>query len=359
MKGRGNPDNQNPRSIGRGCDVCVRTGGCGSKGLEIGREMLYLRQAECTDVGLTREDILALTREALLAHGRKEYEMPPKIGVHPHEDVFYHAMPAYVPAKEAVGMKWIECYPRNPAEFNLPQTTGLMVLNDVQTGCPVAVMDSTWVTAMRTPAVTVLAAAALHPGAKSFGMFGCGVQGTEHVRFAAMALEGLERIVVYDIDEAATGRLIETVQPEIEVEIVRGESPRQMVEGCEVLSSATVIIKEPLAVVKDEWVPDGRTLLPCDLNTFWDPETSRRADQYIVDSLEEHQLFADMGYFPGGLPEVAAETGEVLAGVAPGRRSASDLIVCSNIGMAVCDVVVGKAILERALESGLGTILPL
>ncbi len=337
----------------------MRTVGSVPKDLEVGRELLYLRRAECMDVGLTRDDILALTREALLAHGRKEYEMPAKVGVHPYEDVFYHAMPAYVPAKEAVGMKWIECYPRNPAEFDLPQTTGLLVINDVETGCPIGVMDSTWITAMRTPAVTVLAAAALHPGAKSFGMFGCGVQGTEHVRFAPMALGDLEEILVYDIDEVATDRLIETIQPEIEVEIVRGESPRQMVERCEVLSSATVITRDTLAVVKDEWVPPGRTLLPCDLNTFWDPKTSRRADRYIVDSLEEHQLFADMGYFPGGLPEVAAETGEVLAGIAPGRQSASELIVCSNIGMAVCDIVVGQAILERALEKGRGTILPL
>ncbi len=327
--------------------------------LRIGRELLYLTREEVMKTGFTEEDILGLTRDALVAHGTKDYEMPAKIGVHPYKEVFFHAMPAYVPAKEAVGMKWIECYPQNPERFGLPQTTGLLVLNDVASGCPVAVMDATWITSMRTPAVTVLAAEALHPRPEAFGMFGCGVQGIEHCKFVVHRLKNLKKIYIHDIREAAMDRLIREVQPLIDVEIVKGKSPEAVTKSCQVLSSATVILLDPLAVVKDEWVSKGQTLLPCDLNTFWDPVTSSRADKYIVDSAEEHRLFADMGYFPDGLPEIACETGEVVAGTAKGRESAEELIVCSNIGMAVCDVVVGRAVLDRALEMKMGRKLPL
>lgn len=330
-----------------------------TKRLDIGREVLYLTRAECISAGLTADRILELTRDALIAHGTKQYEMPAKIGVHPLPEVFFHAMPAYVPARRALGMKWIECYPNNPAGFGLPQTTGLLVLNDILSGCPIAVMDCTWLTAMRTPAVTVLAAAALHPDAETFGMFGCGVQGIEHVRFAPRTLPRLRRIYIYDIVPAAMDNLIAQLQHEVPVEIVRGRSPRELAEKCEVLSSATIIVREPLAAVKDEWVQAGQTILPCDLNTFWDPRTPRRADKYIVDSIEEHELFAATGYFPDGLPEVYCETGELLAGTKVGRTSRDELIVCSNIGMAVCDVVVGREILDLALEKGLGRILPL
>jgi ornithine cyclodeaminase/alanine dehydrogenase len=128
---------------------------------------------------------------------------------------------------------------------------------------------------------------------------------------------------------------------------------------CEVLSSATFIVKRPYAFVKRAWVGRGQTILPCDLNTFWDPAIPMEADKFIVDSIEEHQLFERAGYFPGGLPRIACETGQVLAGEQKGRDSADQLIVCSNIGMAVCDVVVGRAVLDRALEQGLGTRLPL
>jgi alanine dehydrogenase len=327
--------------------------------INIGSEFLYLTRGECANIGITADRIVELTRDALIAHGTGQYEMPAKVGVHPLPEVFFHAMPAYVPAKHALGMKWIECYPNNPARFGLPQTTGLLVLNDILSGCPVAVMDCTWLTAMRTPAVTVLAAAALHPDAETFGMFGCGVQGIEHVRFAPKTLQHLRRIYIYDIVPAAMGALIEQVQPDVPVEIVRGRSPRELAEKCDVLSSATIIVKEPLAAVRDEWVRAGQTILPCDLNTFWDPRTQRRADKYIVDSIEEHELFASIGYFPDGLPKVHCETGELLAGTKPGRTSSDELIVCSNIGMSVCDVVVGREILDLALEQNAGRILPL
>ncbi|MDP3387586.1 MAG: ornithine cyclodeaminase family protein [Eubacteriales bacterium] len=330
-----------------------------SKKLNIGKELLYLTKPECMNIGITLDRILQLTREALIAHGKKEYEMPAKIGVHPSEEVFYHAMPAYVPSKKAVGMKWIECYPNNPNLFNLPQTTGLLILNDILSGCPIAIMDSTWLTAMRTPAVTVLAAAALHPEAESFGMFGCGVQGIEHIRFIVKTLKKLKKIYIYDVKESAMDYLIKTVQPNIEIEIIKGQNPQQLAEKCEVLSSATIIVKNTLSVVKDEWISKGQTVLPCDLNTFWDPKISRRADKYIVDSIEEHELFSKMGYFPDGLPTIACETGEILAGIKEGRTSKDELIVCSNIGMAVCDVVVGREIFDIALKNNMGTILSL
>ncbi|AZS70706.1 ornithine cyclodeaminase [Streptomyces lydicus] len=327
--------------------------------LKSGSDLLYLSRQDVEDIGITRDEILDLTREALVEHGHQRYEMPAKIGVHPYDNVFYHAMPAYLPGPGIVGMKWIECYPDNPRKFHLPQTTGLLVINDVESGAPLAVMDSAWLTAMRTPAVTVLGAAALHPGATTFGMFGCGVQGKEHVRYAALAMPGMETVYVHDTNEAAADALIAELQPELDLRLVKGESAEAVTKSAQVLSSATVILREPLAVVKDGWVTAGQTILPCDLNTFWDPRTSQRADKYIVDSIAEHELFASMGYFPDGLPAIASETGEVLAGVKPGRESADEIIVNSNIGMAVCDIAVGNAILHRAIERGAGTRLPL
>ena len=90
--------------------------------VKIGSEALYLTKAECMENGPTVEDTIAAVRKTFIAHGKKEYEMPAKIGVHPHDDVFYHAMPAYVPGQMAMGCKWIECYPRNPKDWGLPQT---------------------------------------------------------------------------------------------------------------------------------------------------------------------------------------------------------------------------------------------
>ncbi|MFI1302413.1 hypothetical protein [Streptomyces sioyaensis] len=196
--------------------------------------------------------ILKLTRQALIEHGHQRYEMPAKIGVQPYDNVIYHAMPAYLPGPGIVGMKWIECYPGNPCRFNLPQTIGLLVVNDVEGGVPLAIMDSAWLTVMRTSAVSVLAAAALHPGATAFGMFGCGVQGKELVRYAALAMPGLKTVYVHDTNGAAADALIAELQSELDLRLVKGESAEEVTKSAEVLSSATVILREPLAVVKGE-----------------------------------------------------------------------------------------------------------
>lgn len=324
-----------------------------------GQQMLYLSKSDVIGLGLSRQTVLDKVRQALIEHGHKRYEMPAKIGVHPYEDVFFHAMPAYLPEMNLVGAKWIECYPRNPREFNLPQTTGLLCVNDVETGVPVCVMDCSWLTAVRTPAVTVLMADLLHPGATRFGMFGAGVQGREHVLFAAHHLDNLSEIVVYDRFPEVAEKMVSEIQGDVDVPIRVGDSIEAIVKECEVLSSATVVVREPQSHVKDEWVSAGHTIIPCDLNTFWAPEISHRADAYIVDSTEEHDLFVEMGYYPGGSPAITAETGEVLAGLKPGRTTAEQLIVNSNIGMAVCDMAVASAIHEAALAAGVGVTLEL
>src|SRR4030042_1028614 len=83
--------------------------------------------------------------------------MPPKPGIHTQPDAFIHAMPAWSPSLRSAGMKWVSGYPENQKR-GLPYITGLLVLNDVETGIPYAVMDCTWITAYRTGAATGLSA---------------------------------------------------------------------------------------------------------------------------------------------------------------------------------------------------------
>lgn len=325
----------------------------------IAKNLLFLTQKQCIELGPSTDEALELVKRTMIANGKGEYEMPAKIGVHPFADVFFHAMPAYVPGDMACGIKWIECYPRNPVEFGLPQTFGLLVLNEILTGYPVAIMDSTWITAKRTPAVTAVTAATLHPGATSFGMFGCGVQGKEHVRFVSRALPSLEKIYIYDVREENMDALIAELQPEVGVPIVKGKSFEEVAKSCEVLGSATKIVKDNLACVKEAWLSKGQTILPCDLNTFFEDTVLLHADKYIVDSREEHVLFDEMGYFAKGLPEIFCETGEVVAGLKPGREHKDELIVCSNIGMSVFDVAMGKFIFDQALAKDVGQLIEL
>ena len=114
-------------------------------------DLLYLSRADVEGLGLTMREVLDAVDGGFAAKGRGQTEMPPKPGIHTRPDCFIHAMPAYVQEPEVAGLKWVSGYPPNPAK-GLPYITGLLVLNDPETGVPLAVMDCAWITAMRTGA---------------------------------------------------------------------------------------------------------------------------------------------------------------------------------------------------------------
>ncbi len=112
-------------------------------------QFLYLSRADVEAVELPMPEIIDALEVAFRQHGQGKVEMPPKPGVHSRPDAFIHAMPCYIPGPEAIGIKWVAGYPENPKR-GLPYITGLLVLNDAETGLPLAVMDCTWITAKRT-----------------------------------------------------------------------------------------------------------------------------------------------------------------------------------------------------------------
>ncbi|MDI6707363.1 MAG: ornithine cyclodeaminase family protein [Firmicutes bacterium] len=331
-----------------------------SKHVEIGKEVLYLTRDECVNIGLTEEDILELTEKALVAHGKKNVEMPAKIGLHPLKDTLMHAMPAYIPEVFACGIKWGACFPANRERFGLNQTSVLLVFNDSESGWPLAIMDASWITEKRTPAVSVIAAKYLAKAdAKTFGMIGCGVQGRAHVKVISHVLRGLEKIYIYDVYRPAMDRLVEDLQPEVEAEIIKAGSYEELAKNSEVIASAAIISAKPEPKIKDEWISKGQTIIMCDCHSLYEDVTMKRADKYLCDSIEQHELLIGYGYYPYGLPEIYGETGEVVAGLKKGRETNDELIVCNNVGMAVEDMMMARAVFDRALQKGVGRKLPL
>ncbi|MBW1955263.1 MAG: ornithine cyclodeaminase family protein, partial [Deltaproteobacteria bacterium] len=121
--------------------------------------LLYLSRNDVESLGLEMAEIIDVVEKGFFELGHGRVEMPPKPGIHPGEkaNAFIHAMPAYIPALESAGIKWVSGYPDNP-EKGLPYITGLLIFNDVDTGIPRAVMDCTWITAMRTAAASAISA---------------------------------------------------------------------------------------------------------------------------------------------------------------------------------------------------------
>ncbi|MBW2196262.1 MAG: hypothetical protein JRF58_00100 [Deltaproteobacteria bacterium] len=182
--------------------------------------LLYLSQKDVVSVGLTMTEIIETLEVAFREKGRGNTEMPPKPGIHPGgEDNFIHAMPAYIPALNAAGVKWVSGFPGNQKK-GLPYITGLLILNDPETGIPISVMDCVWITAVRTGAATALSARHLaRPESSVVGVLGCGVQGRTNVE-ALNTLFPLKRVMAYDVNTEAVRGYADEIGSRLNLEVI-------------------------------------------------------------------------------------------------------------------------------------------
>ncbi len=223
-------------------------------------EFLYLSQKEVVDVGLTMTDAIAIAEEVLAEHGQKEFENPPKPGIHPLKGAFIHAMPGYLPRKEAAGMKWVSGFSDNYS-LGLPNIMGLIVLNGVNSGQTLAVMDGGYITALRTAAVSGVAAKYLaNPDTKTIGIVGTGVQGRYNLLSLKEVLPGIEAVKVFDTNAEVLKRFMAVMAAQVPFGIEVCKSIQEIIEGSDVIVTATGHLED--RIYKEKWLQEDVLVLP-------------------------------------------------------------------------------------------------
>ena len=287
------------------------------------------------------ERALEAVRDAFVAYARGEWTMPPKVYVHAYPAGDFRAMPA-LGGGHAL-LKWVTSFPGNPAA-GLPTVMGLVLVSDASNGVLRAVLDAGAVTALRTGAASVLAAETLgRSDAGSAAVIGAGVNGRAAARtFLARG----RRVALWDVDaerargvaselgadvaasreEALAADLVVTVTPGREVLLVEGAlAPGQHASlmGADGPGKQEIAVEElaRVRVFSDEW-----------------EQASHGGD--IAHAVEAGVLErADV-----------TELGAVLAGAAEGRRSADEATVFDSTGLAIQDLAIALAALERVDE---------
>jgi ornithine cyclodeaminase/alanine dehydrogenase-like protein (mu-crystallin family) len=317
-----------------------------------GETIRYLSRADVEAVGLSGTDVIEILEAAFRAKRAGDVEMPPKIGVHPRDDAFIHAMPAYLSDSDAVGLKWVAGYPGNKA-LGVPYLHGLFVLSDAATGRPLAVMDATWITEVRTAAASVLGIRALAGDAvESVGIVGCGRQGTVHLELAAEVFPQLGRASLFDIHRDRAEALA-AAHPGLDVKVASG--PEEVGPGTQVLISCAPIVRHPERPVRRDQLPDASVACAVDFDATLSEDLFDGAGIFVVDDVAQYRYYRQQGYFAGYPPE-ATELADLLAGDVPPARG---LKVYVPLGIAIEDVAVAAEIERRAAVAGLGTELPL
>ncbi|MBI4675467.1 MAG: ornithine cyclodeaminase family protein [Chloroflexi bacterium] len=320
-------------------------------------QILYLSRADVERVGVTMSEIIDAVEQGFREHGAGRVEMPPKPGVHTMPDAFIHAMPAYIPALKSVGVKWVSGYPENQKR-GLPYISGLVILNDAETGIPLAVMDCTWITAMRTGAATAVAAKYLaRPEASSVGILGCGVQGHSNLQ-ALAALFPLKRVVAFDHVSAQAERLANFARERFGLEAIVADQARAAVSGCDMVVTAGPILHTPHATIQTDWLNEGAFASLVDFDSYWHPDALKQADKFCTDDVPQFEHYRGMGYFQN-VPPLYATVGELVTGKKRGRENARERAMTCNLGLALDDMATAPLVYQRAVERGIGTWLEL
>lgn len=321
------------------------------------QQVLYLSRADVEQVAPGMPVIIRLLEEAFRQKAAGRVEMPPKPGVHTRPDAFIHAMPAFIPAMRSVGLKWVSGYPENQAR-GLPYISGLVVLNDVDTGIPYAVMDCTWITAHRTGAATALSAKYLaRPESETVGILACGVQGRTNL-LALAVLFPVKRVYAYDIDVKVQRLYVEEMTDRLGVDVVGVDSPRQAVESGDLVVTSGPILKHPRPTIEKGWLRPGAFASAVDFDSYWSADAIAEFDKIATDDHAQFAYYRNAGYFQTTPPPYAS-LDELVGALKPGRERGDERTLAVNLGLALEDMAVAPEVYRLARERGIGTWLAL
>jgi ornithine cyclodeaminase/alanine dehydrogenase-like protein (mu-crystallin family) len=323
----------------------------------LGQQLLYLSHADVAAAGPGMAEIITALERVFREKGVGRVEMPPKIGIHTMPDAFLHAMPAAIPSHKAAGMKWVGGYPDN-GKRGLPYITGLLILNDFETGVPIALLDCTWITAQRTGAATAVAAKYLARGdSESAGILGCGVQGRSNLE-ALKVLFPLKKVYAYDKHAERAVGYAQEMSGQLGIEVVAVGDPKAAVVRSDMVVTAGPILRVPHATIQRGWLSEGAFASLVDFDSYWHPSALHEADKFCTDDVPQLHHYRDLGYFQD-IPPIHADLGELVTGHKAGREKPDERTMACNLGLALDDIAVAPLIYERALEKGIGTWLPL
>jgi ornithine cyclodeaminase/alanine dehydrogenase len=320
-------------------------------------EVLYLSRKDVEDINLPMTEIIDVIDQMFIKKGDGTIEMPPKPGIHSRENAFIHAMAAYVPGIEAAGIKWVAGYPENQKR-GLPYISGLLILNDPDTGIPIAIMDATWITAKRTGAATAVAAKYLaRKESSSIGILACGTQGRSNLEALSNRYQ-LTKVKAYDIYPEVAKKFAKEMGDIAQCEIEVVVSPKEAVIDLDIIVTSGPIIKEPRPIIEKDWLAEGSFASPVDYDSYWQGEALDQIDKLATDDIGQMDYHRNIGYFKN-TPLAYADLGEIASGKAVGRENDAERTMSINLGIAPDDMVTAKLIYEKALVDRIGQKLSL
>jgi len=270
----------------------------------------------------------------------------------------YMSMPGFLGGKiNIAGNKWFGGNPSNPFKLKMPRSSGVLVLNNTTSNYPIAIMDGTLISAMRTGAIAGVGAKYLaNQDSEVIGLIGAGVIMRTVIMALKEVVKNIREVRLYDKNKERMDRFVSEMAGELSINLRAADSTQECVEGADIFVSA---ITSNTPVVKNEWVSNGSFYshmgsYECEFDVI------SNSNKIVVDSWEAviNREVSTIGMMhEAGLlnrEQIYAEMGEIVNGKKPGRERRDERIVFGPIGLVLYDLALGKRIYEKAKELKLG-----
>jgi ornithine cyclodeaminase len=331
-------------------------------------EVLWLSQEDVIAAGgLDMALIVNTVEDVFRLFGNSDYALPIKVSLQwewddppPGEQRNHlNIMPGYVGGQlNAAGFKAVASFPRNPFKHNLPRASALIVLNDTELGLPLAVMDGTVISAMRTGAVSGVGAKYLaREDVTRAGLIGAGVQSRTQLMALKVTRPNLRQAMIFDICRDRAEAFAEEMSDRLSLDIRVADNAEEVARQVKILVTVTTNITDP--IIHHGWLTPGSFYAhvsgyECEYDVI------HHADKVLVDDWElvKARMYSTValmwrdGQFADN--DLYAEFGEVVSGRKAGRENDQETIIFSPIGLALHDVAVAHRIYETAVAKELG-----
>jgi len=321
----------------------------------------YLNRFDVEAAALADEEIIAAIETALAMQGRGETVIEPRVHLEPNAGVegHFNVLRGAIGGEIALaGVKVVGDFVGNYTK-DLPSELGLLCLFDPGTGAPVAVIDASGITDMRTGAVTAVGAKYLAPDRpKILGHIGS--RGTAYWNVRLLdRLFGFEEIRVHSRRAASRDEFARRLTGDLGKQVIATGDWRSCVEGADIVVEASRL-SAPEPLLRTDWIKPGALVIPYGTMSAVELSLTDIMSKIVVDDWGQcrgGKFGALRAHVEAGkltVDTLHAELGQIVAGLRPGRESDDETILFWHRGLSLSDIALGHAILAKAASAGAG-----
>jgi len=320
----------------------------------------YLNHHDVQALTMSDREIIDAVEGGLLAQGRAEAVIEPRMHLVPEKNHpgHFNVLRGYLRPLAVAGVKVVGDFYKN-YEVGLPSELALLTLMDPKTGAPIAVIDASDITDMRTGAVTAIGAK--HLARKSSKVLGhIGARGTSYWNVKLLdSIFDFDEIRVHSRRVESRESFAKKLKQDLKKEIVVTEDWESCVQGADIVVEASRLAK-PEPLLKTSWIKKGACVIPYGTMSAVELSLTDIMDKMVMDDWGQ----ARAGPFgalrahvdSGRLSErtLHAELGQIVAGLRPGRESDNETNLFWHRGLSLSDIALGAAMLAKAKRLGIG-----